>query len=371
VRQSGPFLIESHHPATFRARGVAAPFTTPLLTGTRVRESEKTGIELVVPNPSGGRGVYVLDWAGVRSLGTPTVHDTVLIRRLSGCARLDPAAMRSAALAVAQDGYAGRNAVAAATQAIADSAAQCLQAHFLLIVRLVEQVQPAGLTVPSTAARTSDIDRRSSTILHRLAPMMGHAPAELNDGLRAMGDLFAPVGLADQDGDARIPRLLARMQETQDSLAGWLRADAGNDLGGLGRAIARAMHTATDVGRAVMALTRAALADPVGLLRRWCTEPDSVIAIATRVDWLLDGWDWICLLWLSAASDEARRMALLEMAQLIPVLPIEAGAWTDVAVPAEAMQQPCRVTSREDAWRSGGAAFALIGRNESLRAMCR
>jgi hypothetical protein len=371
VRQSGPLLIESHHPATFRARGVAVPFTTPLLTGTRVRESGKAGIELVVPNPSGGRGVYILDWAGVRSLGTPTVHDTVLIRRLSGFAQLDPAAMRSAALAVAQDGYAGKDAVAPATQAIADSAAQSLQAHFLLIVRLVEQVQPAGLTATSTDARAGNIDRRSSAILHRLAPMMGHAPAELNDGLRAIGELFVPVGVADQDADARIPCLLARMQETQDSLTGWLRADAGNDLGGLGQAIARAMRTATDVGQAVLALTRVALSDPVGLLRRWCNEPGSVIAIATRVEWVLDGWDWICLLWLSAASDEARRMALLEMAQLVPVLPTEAGAWTDVVVPAEAMQQPCRVTSREDAWRSGGAAFALIGRNESLRAMSR
>lgn len=371
MRQSAPFLIETHHPATFRARGVATPFTTPLLAGTRVRESEKTGIELVVPNPSGGRGVYILDWAGVRSLGTPTVHDTVLIRRLSGSGRLDPAAMRSAALAVAQDGYAGRDAVVAATQAIADTGAQSLQAHFLLIVRLVEQVQPIGPAATLTAARIGDIDRRSSAVLHRLAPMMGRAPAELNDGLRAIGDLFAPIGLADQDGHARIPRLLARMQETQDSLEDWLRADMGHDLGGLGRAIARAMRMAADIGHAVLALTRAALADPVGLLRRWCAEPDSVTAIATRADWLLDGWEWVCLLWLAAMSDEARRMALLEIAQLIPMQPTEAGAWTDVAVPAEAMQQPCRVTSRENAWRSGGAAFALIGRNESLRAMSR
>jgi hypothetical protein len=169
--------------------------------------------------------------------------------------------------------------------------------------------------------------------------------------------------------DARIPRLLVRMEEAQDSLAGWLRADADNDLGGLGRAIARAMRTAIGIGQAVLALTRARTADPVGLLRRWCKEPDSVMAIATRADWVLDGWEWVCLLWLSASSDEARRMALLEMAQLVPVLPSEAGAWTDPVVPPEAMQQACRVTSREDAWRSGGAAFALIGRNESLRAM--
>jgi len=365
VRQSGPFLIESHHPATFRSRGVAVPFTTPLLTGTRVRDSNKTGIELVVPNPSGGRGVYILDWAGVRTLGTPTVHDTVLIRRMARLTRLDPAGLRSVALEVARDGYAGRDAIPSAKQALADTAAQCLQAHFLLIVGLIEQVQPTGAPF---AAQIGDIDRRSSVILHRLTPLMGRSPAELNDALKAMGDAFAPVGLAAQGQEARIPRLLARMQETQDSLSGWLRADTDNDLDGPGRAIARAMRTTIDIGQAILTLTRARLADPVGLLRQWCKDPESVMTIATRADWVLDGWEWLCLLWLSAGSNEHRRMALLDMAQLVSVLPTEAGAWTDPVVPPEALQQPCRVTSRNDSWRSGGAAFALIGRNESLRA---
>ncbi len=35
---NAPFLVESHHPATFRSRGVAAPFTTPMLSGTRIRD---------------------------------------------------------------------------------------------------------------------------------------------------------------------------------------------------------------------------------------------------------------------------------------------------------------------------------------------
>jgi hypothetical protein len=350
---------------------VAAPFTTPLLSGTRIRDSAKTGIELVVPSPSGGRGVYILDWAGVRTLGTPTVHDTVLVRRLARLARLDPGGMRSVALDVAQDGYAGREAVAAAKQALADTATQCLQAHFLLIVGLIEQVQPTGLTAPLPAVGISDIDRRSSAVLHRLAPLTGRSPAELNDGLRVMGNAFAAVGLAAQGHQARVPRLLARMEETHESLTEWLRADVENDLDGLGRAIARAMRTILDIGHAVLARTRASLADPVGLLRQWCKDPESVMTIATRAEWVLDGWEWLCLIWLSADSNGQRRMALLDMAQLIPVLPTEAGSWNDPVVPPEALQQPCRVTSRDNSWRSGGAAFALIGRNESLRAMGR
>ncbi len=49
------------------------------------------------------------------------------------------------------------------------------------------------------------------------------------------------------------------------------------------------------------------------------------MATANRADWVLDGWEWVCLLWLAAAdTGAARRRALLEMAQLVPVLPGEA-----------------------------------------------
>jgi hypothetical protein len=110
-------------------------------------------------------------------------------------------------------------------------------------------------------------------------------------------------------------------------------------------------------------------ADPIGLLKRWFRDSDSVVTTASRADWVLDGWEWVCLLWLAAQTGAARRRALLEMAQLIPVLPGEAANWADLPPPQEALRQPCRVTSREDGWRSGGAAFALIERNEMLRAM--
>ena len=61
--------------------------------------------------------------------------------------------------------------------------------------------------------------------------------------------------------------------------------------------------------------------------------------------------------------------AVLEMAQLLPVLPNEVTTWIGNMVAPEAMDEACRISSHDDAWRSGGAAFALIQRNEALRAM--
>jgi hypothetical protein len=111
------------------------------------------------------------------------------------------------------------------------------------------------------------------------------------------------------------------------------------------------------------------LMDPAALLKRWIADPNSILAQAMRCDWLLDGWERVSLLWLTAASRASRRAALLEMAPLVPVLPHEVVEWTDPPIPQDAMSQACRVTSHQEAWRTGGSAFSLIERNEKLIAM--
>jgi hypothetical protein len=363
-------LIDFHHPMTFKGRGVAVPFTTPLLAGTRVRESRRAAIELVVPNPSGGRGVYILQWSGVQALCNPTVHDAVLFRHLSRLKSLDPARVRDAALEVALEGHAGRQAAAAAATSTEQDHSQRLLAHFLLMMAMVEQAGPNnGLKRGSLADQTADLDRRATAVLHRIAPSLGHLPTQLAAGLMAIGDIFAPVGVAVTDRDARIPRLLIRLAATHADLSQWLEAGPANDIGGLGRAVAIAMQRTSETGEAVLAKTRSMLLDPRALLRRWMADSGGVNALVSRCDWLLDGWERVSLLWLSAGTAASKRAALLEMAPLVPVLPREVMEWTDTPISVEAMQEICRVTSHRDAWRTGGSAFALIERNEKLLAM--
>jgi hypothetical protein len=342
----------------------------PMLAGARVRAAQRTGVELVVPNPSGARGFYILDWAGARALCNPTLHDTMLFRRFSHLATVDPAGIRDAALDVALAGHAGQEASAAAGTAITRDRSRRLLAHFLLLRGLLDQLDPNGQTaMPSTSApRIADIERLATAALHRIAPSLGRSAAQLADNLQVIAGLFAPVGAAG-DREARIPGLLSRLKKTRTGLSRWLDADPGNDIGGLGQAIAAAMRRACDSGDTVLAATRQALADPMALLKRWIVDEAGVQALASRCDWLLDGWEHVALLWLWAKPGASRRAALLEMAPLIPVLPHEVMTWTGIPIPAEAMEQTCRVTSREDTWRTGGSAFALIERNEKLRAM--
>ena len=364
-----PPLIESHHPLTFRTRGIAAPFTTPLLAGARVRESSRTGIELVVPNPSGARGVYILHWPGVCALCKPTVHDTMLFRRFSGLAAIHTASIRGAALDIALEGHAGRAAVTAAETTMAADRTQRLLAHFRLLTALVEQVAPSGGATLTSTDGTQDLDQRASAALHGLAASMGRPAPHLAGGLAAMGDAFAPVGVVQEDRLARIPRLLVCLEEASGALSGWLADAAENDIGDLGEMLAVALRSAFDCGTAVLRTVRLPLADPVGLLKRWCADPAGIGTAAERCDRLLDGWERVALLWTCATTDASRRAALLELVPLMPVLPREVMDWTDVTIPAAAMNPPCRITSQQDAWRSGGAAYALIERNEALRAM--
>ena len=358
-------LTEFHHPATFASRGLAVPFTTPMLAGARVRASQRNGIELVMPNPSGSDGIYVLPWLGARALCRPTVHDTLLFRRLSHVPAINPEQVRETALEVALAGHAGRDVATAAEAAITYGRSQQLLAHVLLLTGLVTQLDPDGLP-PDQAP---DVERRASAILHRIAPVLSRTSTQLAVYLAAIAALFAPVGIAPGDRDARIPRLLTRLEDTLTDLLQWLAADPDNDIGGLGRAIAVAMRRACDSGRAVLTATRLAVTDPLATLKRWIADAPAIQAIAMRCAWLLDGWERVALLWLSANPLVSRRVALLEMAPLIPVLPREVMAWTDITIHPDMTRQACRVVSREDGWRTGGSAFALIERNEKLLAM--
>jgi hypothetical protein len=358
-----------HHPMTFASRGVSMPFTTPMLAGSRIRRAGREDIELVVPNPFGGRGIYVLHWSGVRALVKPTVHDTVLYQRCLRLGAIEPGTIRDAALAVACEGHAGRAAADAAGTTIARDRAQIVRTHARLMLRLVERLDPEFAPAPPDAEPAAYLRFRTRLLLDRLAPSLGCRPADLAAALTAMACVFAPAGTAGGERDARIPLLLRRLEETRAGLAAWLRADPGNDISGLGQAIGAAIGRICESGAAGLEQTRAARSEPVALLKRSITNRAGVLAQAARCDWLLDGWQRVDLVWRACGSQAARRAALLEMAPLVPVLPREVLAWTDAVIPLEALQPACRVTSSQDSWRTGGAAFALTARNERLLAM--
>jgi hypothetical protein len=130
-------LVASHHPTTFLERGVAVPFTSPLLAGARVRPADRGGIKMIVPNPAGGRGVYILPWGGICRLSRPTVHDSTLYLRITERQGITPGSIRTAARDVAAEGLAGHEAAEAAGVAQAGETRDRLATNFLLMVAAV------------------------------------------------------------------------------------------------------------------------------------------------------------------------------------------------------------------------------------------
>ena len=363
---SNPALppTEFYQPASFRSRGVAVPFTTPLLAGARVREAKR--VELVVPNLSGGRGVYVLNWSGVRELCKPTVHDTVLYDRIAALPLIDPSGIRAAALDIAKQGYAGHAAAASAEAVTTEDQAQSFRACALLTARLLRQADLDGQH-DAKLAGSPYFDAQAATMLRRMAPAMGRSAVELEDAIAAISRGFASIGVDPDDRSARIPRSIDRLKQACVSLLQWVNKDPGNDIVGLGLPLAGTIKAACEAGESVLTATRALLKNPATLLKRWFEHPESVPAMASRCEWLLDGWEPVCLLWLAANSTAARRASLLEMAQVLPALPSEVEDWPDVPVQDHALHEACRVTSHSDAWRTGSASFTLVQRNEMFR----
>lgn len=101
-------------PATFLERGVTVPFTTPFLLGTRIRPTDtRSGREVVIGNPSGGRGFYIVPWGALPEVCAPTLHDRRLRQRLSDQTAIAPSLIRETARIVAAEGLAGSAAAAA------------------------------------------------------------------------------------------------------------------------------------------------------------------------------------------------------------------------------------------------------------------
>jgi hypothetical protein len=288
----------------------------------------------------------------------------LLLERLSKLKTITPPQVRRVALRIAEDGHAGRAAMAAAERSLAVDNAQRVRTWRQLMAGIVEEVtpgQPCGPHAP-------DLPRLADAALRNAAPYLRCPPDRLASGVQALAYSFAPVGFAHHVNGARLPRLLERILETSAELAAWIAADSANDVAGLGSAVIPTFQAGWEAGSAMLFRARGPLGNPFQLLKRWVTDPVGVLAVTDRAEWVLDGWDQACLMWLTAKGDPARRAALLELPSIIPVLPRECVAWTDIRIKEAATEPPCRVISREDGWRSGAVAYGLIERNERLRA---
>jgi hypothetical protein len=357
---------QGYLPTTFLARGVAVPFTTPQLAGARARPGERSALELILPSPSGGSGIYILRWDGLAVLCNPTLHDRRLSAAIAALRGVTPSAIRGAAHDVAAEGFAGRPALAAALAAAkADEQARLL-ASFDLLLQLVRQVEPPGEnSVAPEADRPAALEQRARRALARIAPGLGCAARELAANLEELAVPYGAIGIR---RSGRVPKLIADLVRLRREVAEYAAANP-DDHAREAALIVCAAGLTIGCAKATLADAQALSVDLVDLLRRWRAEPDALAARLARPDWLLDGWERMCALWRVADARTNRGATLAEIAELLPVVPSELGDWVKELpdVDPEAMRYRRKVTVLQD-WRTGVALLDLIARNESLLA---
>ena len=340
------------------------PFTTPLLGGTRARPSDKLGLDLVIPNPSGGQGVYIMGWSGIDALCQPTLHDRELSKRLGAVPNITPDTIRRIAREIAAEGLAGEEAMLAARAAVDHEKGDRTVTNYLLLMNLVEQVGLFRGAPPDKPDRES----RARMTVARIAPRIGRSHDWIATALEALGDVMASLGVSGQSAPSRVPRLIAMLRHTCADLTTWNRAQKGSDQASYIEMICITADYTLMLADAIVAQTQALAADLTELLRRWAADSGTIVRLAARPEWLLDGWEQICHIWRCAHDDAERRAALVEIAQLVPVLPREARDWMEHGPEIDPRMALRRSIPMHEDWRTGVVAFELIARNEHIRA---
>lgn len=403
-------LIQSYRPRNFRERGVSAPFTTPILSGARLRRvdylpsvpSERAmigpsraepsatdqmraaAVEVIVPNPSGGRGVYILPWAEIASLCRPTMHDVVLGQMIEASdgdpnRGLTPMTIRDAARTVALQGLAGRAAARAAEQALQNKADRLIATRFTLLMDAIQQTEPAHARGQDLAQETpSEIERRGGAALARLASALHQPKDRIAEGLDMLAEHYAEIGIGFGAGEAYVSRLLASMSALRtELLAGTRQGDAEGDPivfdgepqdGRHALSIVSAAELGARMARVKLTESRGKIADLTALMRDALASPGEFVEQITRPIWLLDGWERICLLWQSAPEGQRRSDLLQEIVRELPVLPDEAETWLGLpAGTAQHLQQRHWIPPLPA--RDERVSLERIARNERLRTL--
>ena len=357
-------------PRTFLDWGVAVPFTTPLLSSGRVRPGRRGRPEMLLPNPSGGRGLYVFDLAAAPEVTALTLHDRLLLERLLDLPAPSPSEIRKVAHEVAIDGAAGRRAAREASAAADADATMGLLTRFHLVTRLLQE---AGLESIDWRGFSGDNREMRAMIrghLAKVAPRLGIPADGLFERIEAIGEVATPVGPPSDGGAARNEAMLARLRTYTQSLGQWSGGETGATAADAVAVLAVAERALREAGEA-QGEARELLGEVLRLLRGWQERVgERMRNTLTRPEWLLDGWGQVCGLWESVARDERslQRETLQQIRASLPMLdPSDRETAASLDSKDIRFDRGRRVRMHED-WRTGLSVMESRARAELLRA---
>lgn len=362
------FRADLFEPVSFRERGATVPFTTPLLLNARIRAAAfGRGFEMVVANPSGGRGALIMPWSSMPDICAPTLFDRYLWESLAAGDDISPISIRHEAQRLAAMGLTGRPAAMAARDAQQrEQASQRLMRAMLLDSLINATETPNESAGRTNAGESMSYAKRAERAVARAAAIAGFPLADLIADIEKLALILSGATPETEGEDARLRQMLTDLRRMAEEISDWVVDQSPESAHVLAAnfVVVSARQT-LECGEYALANTDALIADFGLLMPKWKMEKDSIIERARAPDWVLDGWKTPIALW-KAAGPNNRRAAIWEIALIAPMMPREAKAWLSAV--SDWRETPRRITQvvrDKSDWRSG-SVMEIVARNENL-----
>ena len=362
------FRSDAFEPLSFRDRGAAVPFTTPVLLNARIRASRSgRGPEIVVVNPSGGRGAIVLPWKAVPEIYSPTLFDRHLWESLAEAPDISPIAIRHEAQRLAAQGLAGRRAALAAQDALRREQANHQLMASMLVNSLIAATDPKKTKPPQfIEAQDRLMAKQAERAVATGAFMAGMPLVDFVNDLDALALALSGAAPETAGTDARLRHMLHGLSKMSDEIGAWTESmDKEGSHVLPAKFVQQTARQTIECAKLALSMAEAIIGDLGRLTPHWKAEKAKVLERARAPDWVLDGWRTPMALWESVSADD-RQAAIWELALIAPILPREAKMWMGPA--AEGRETPRRISQvvRDKAdWRNGNV-MELVARNENL-----
>jgi hypothetical protein len=315
-------------PETFQQRGLAAPFTTRVLSFARYRRSHGA-VDVLVPGLGGGTEVYVIPFKALPGVFSLSVYDRAVHEKLSALAMVNPLTMRRVALEVAETGLAGPQPMRRARLWHERQEQLRNKILFQLIKSAVSQLGGEAASVHAMDQRslmTPEGLTAARSALKGFASQAGVNAGEIIGRLEIWADLTVPVGPPDR-GELSGP--LSETADLVEDLAGdltkWLVPEP-PDTAEMAQRTAISARAVVKEVRAVRDRLDGMARDMGESLQRWDKARVQINKRVERISYLIDGWQRILDMWDAAqrADRHQQRDVLETFAQHIPILPVEA-----------------------------------------------
>jgi hypothetical protein len=357
-------------PSTFEERGVAVPFTTSQLNQGRVRRNPREKLELFLPGFTGGPGQLVVPWRGLPDIVTMTVHDRKLYQAIEQGELCTPEEIRQAAMTVAATGLAGPLPAKAARLGLEELKDYQIATNFLMVLQVLAALGLSVGHLVEVGLDTAEGARRTRTALAEASTKLGITAEKLYGRILALARMTVHIGIARAPRPGRLRLLLEQMQAYRGSLAEWCAATRSEDAA-IGEFCVQVADHTIELAMLTLGSFDAASADICGVLADWDQRISEIQRLAARLAWLLDGWEYLVLIWDAAKNKEAHEQSLRigEMLLYLPIIPRnEAGAAKALANEAALANIGGRRSARSfEDWRTGELDVVLSQRIEDIK----